>query len=189
MEVTRCLCRRSANPRWRTRSVGLPVTRRLAQRPRPPPSPAPPPTPAPAPNPMLSFSASPASLTISAGTAGSLTVTAKPQSGSFNNSITLSCSGMPSTMSCSFSPASITPGSGMATSRLTISSKAATGTTPLPPRNPTRLYGSLLLSFGLVGFGFLGKGRVTRGTKDRSLCRHRSGYAGRFVRKRQERGK
>ena len=65
-----------------------------------------------------------------------LTVTAKPQSGSFNNSIALSCSGMPSTMSCSFSPASITPGSGMATSTLTISAKAATGTTALPHEEP-----------------------------------------------------
>ncbi|MGB0013599.1 MAG: endo-1,3-alpha-glucanase family glycosylhydrolase [Candidatus Sulfotelmatobacter sp.] len=137
---------------------------------QPTPPPAPSPTPAPTPNPTLSFSASPASLTISAGTTGSLTVTAKPQSGSFNNSIALSCSGMPSTMSCSFSPASITPGSGMATSVVTISSKAATGTNPLPPRNPTRLYGSLLLSFGIVGFGFLEKGAGKRGTQGIALC-------------------
>jgi ribosomal protein L24E len=137
-----------------------------AAQPTPPPSPAPPPTP----NPTLSFSASPASLTISAGAAGSLTVSAKPQSGSFNNSIALSCTGMPSTMSCSFSPASITPGSGVATSVVTISAKAATGTNPLPPRAPTRLYGSLLLSFGIVGFGFLGKGAGKRGAQGIALC-------------------
>jgi hypothetical protein len=141
-----------------------------APPPTPTPSPTPPPTPTPTPNPTLSFNASPSSLTISAGTAGRLTVTAKPQSGSFNNSIALSCTGMPSTMSCSFSPASITPGSGMATSALTISSKAATSTTALPPRNPTRLYGSLLLSFGLVGFGFLGKGPGKRGAQGVALC-------------------
>ncbi|MGB7602236.1 MAG: endo-1,3-alpha-glucanase family glycosylhydrolase [Candidatus Sulfotelmatobacter sp.] len=138
----------------------------VAAQPTSPPSPAPPPTP----NPTLSFSASPASLTISAGTTGSLTVTAKAHSGSFNNSIALSCSGMPSTMSCSFSPASITPGSGVATSVVTISAKAAPGTNPLPPRNPTQLYGSLLLSFGIVGFGFLGKGAGKRGTQGIALC-------------------
>jgi hypothetical protein len=129
-----------------------------------------PPAPTPTPTPTVSFSASPASLTISAGAAGSLTVTAKPQSGSFNNSIALSCSGIPTTISCSFSPASITPGSGMATSVVTISSKATTGTNPLPPRNPTRAYGSLLLSFGVVGFGFLGKGPGKRGAQGVALC-------------------
>jgi hypothetical protein len=143
-----------------------------AAQPAPPPSPAPPPTPTPtpAPNPTLSFSASPASLTIPAGAAGSLTVSAKPQSGSFDTSIALSCSGIPATMSCSFSPASITPGSGLATSVVTISSKVATATNPLPPRTPTRLYGSVLLSFGIVSFGFLGNGRGKRGAQGVAIC-------------------
>src|ERR1700693_5031242 len=49
----------------------------------------------PPPSPTLSFSAAPASLRIQAGMSGTLTVTAKPQSGSFNRSISLSCTGIP----------------------------------------------------------------------------------------------
>jgi hypothetical protein len=140
----------------------------VATQPTSPPAPSP--TPTPTPNPTLSFSASPASLTIAAGAAGSLTVSAKPQSGSFNNPIALSCSGMPSTVSCAFSPASITPGSSMATSMLTISAKPEAGAPLPPPKQPTRLYGSLLLSFGIVGFGFMGKDPGKRGTQGVALC-------------------
>src|ERR1700683_3558021 len=69
----------------------------------------------------VAFNASPSSITIPAGKSGSFTVTAKPQSGSFNNAISLSCSGLPSGLSCAFSPASITPGAGTGSSTLTIS--------------------------------------------------------------------
>ncbi len=66
--------------------------------------------PSPTPTPTLSFSASPATITIPAGLSGTFTVIAKPQSGSFNSAIALSCGSLPATLSCSFSPASITPG-------------------------------------------------------------------------------
>jgi|HubBroStandDraft_3_1064219.scaffolds.fasta_scaffold03323_3 hypothetical protein len=63
---------------------------------------------------------------------GTLTVTAKPQSGSFNRSISQSGSGIPNTLSGAFYPATMTPGSGTATSSLTVSATAAAAAN-LPP--------------------------------------------------------
>ena len=120
--------------------------------------------------PTLSFTASPGSLTIPAGMSGNLTVSAKPQSGSFNSPISLSCSGIPNTLSCSFYPASITPGAGTATSTLTISSTTVTGMNLPERRKSVPIYASWLLPFGLVGFAFLGKGRRQRGIQALALC-------------------
>jgi hypothetical protein len=118
----------------------------------------------------VSFSASPASLTIQAGMSGTLTVTAKPQSGSFNSSISLSCSGIPNTLSCSFYPATITPGSGTPTSTLTVSATtAAAANLPPLPKSPA-LYFSWLLPFGLLGPGFSRQGPRKRGVQALALC-------------------
>lgn len=117
--------------------------------------------------PTLSFSASPATVTIPAGMSGSFTVTAKPQSGAFDSPISLSCSGIPSSLSCSFYPAAITPGSGAATSTLTISANAVAGMN-LPKFVP--IYASWLLPFGLVGLVFFGKGPRKRGVQALALC-------------------
>jgi hypothetical protein len=135
-----------------------------------PPTPPASPTPTPAPTPTLSFSASPASLTIPAGTSGNLTVSAKLQSGSFNGPISLTCSGLSNSLSCSFYPATINPGSGTATSTLTISARTAAGANQPPHRKPLPLYGSWLLPLGLVGFAFLGKGPGKRGAQLVALC-------------------
>jgi len=97
----------------------------------------------------VAFAASPSAITIPAGQAGHFTVTAKPQSGAFNNPIALSCTGLASNLSCSFAPATITPGSSGATSTLTISAAAVTGMN-LPERhNPLPIYAGLLLPFGI----------------------------------------
>jgi hypothetical protein len=110
----------------------------------------------------LSFSASPSTIIIPAGKSGSLTVTAKPQSGSFNNAISLSCSGLPNGFSCAFAPATITPGSGVGTSTLTISSVAVAGLN-LPQRSKSNpIYAGWLLSFGIAGFAFIGNIRRRR---------------------------
>jgi hypothetical protein len=69
----------------------------------------------------LSFKASPSTQTIQAGQSGSFTVTAVAQSGAFSSPISLSCSNLPSILTCSFSPAVIIPNSGSASSSLTIS--------------------------------------------------------------------
>jgi hypothetical protein len=104
----------------------------------------------------VAFSASPSAVTIPAGKSGNLTVTAKPQPGSFNSAISLSCSGLPSGFRCVFSPATITPGTRTGTSTLTISTVAVAGM-DLPQRSePSPLYAGWLLSFGIAGFAFIG---------------------------------
>jgi hypothetical protein len=106
--------------------------------------------------PTVTFGASPSAITIAAGKSGHFTVTATPQSGAFNSKISLSCAGIPSNLSCAFLPASITPGSGVATSTLTISAAAVTGMY-LPKRdNSIPIYAGWLLPFGIAGFAFIG---------------------------------
>jgi hypothetical protein len=107
----------------------------------------------------VTFTASPDTVTIPSGQSGTFNVTAKPQSGSFNGAITLSCSGVPSTLKCSFSPASITPGSGTGASTLTISAAAVTGMNHPERRKSVPIYAGLLLPFGLVGLAFSGNAR------------------------------
>jgi hypothetical protein len=62
-------------------------------------------------------------------------VTVKPVNG-FNSAVTLECSGLPSGVTCSFNPATVTPtSSGAATSTLTIAASTAASNTA-PGRNP-----------------------------------------------------
>jgi hypothetical protein len=110
----------------------------------------------------ISLSASPASVTIPAGKSGSFTVSATPQSGSFNSPVSLSCSGIPSNLNCSFSPATITPGSSTATSILTISSASVTGMKSPQKRDPISIYAAWLLPLGITGFAFIGSGKRKR---------------------------
>ena len=105
--------------------------------------------------PTLSFAAAPSSVNIAAGKSGSFTITATPQSGSFNSSIALSCAGLPSTLSCSFAPASIVPGASTAASTLTISAASVTGLN-LHHRQWNALYASAVLPFGIAGLALMG---------------------------------
>jgi hypothetical protein len=105
--------------------------------------------------PTLSFAAAPSSVNIPAGKSGSFTITATPQSGSFNSSIALSCAGLPSTLSCSFAPASIVPGASSAASTLTISAATVAGLN-LHQRQWNALYASAVLPFGIAGLALIG---------------------------------
>ncbi len=98
----------------------------------------------------VTFDASPAALTLASGQSATLTVTATPQSGAFNSAITLSCSGLPSSLSCAFSPVTITPGASSAVSTLTISAAPAVGMQSQRSGNP--LLATFLLPFGIAGF-------------------------------------
>jgi hypothetical protein len=118
----------------------------------------------------VALSATPASLTIPAGLSGTLTVTAKPQSSSFNNPITLSCSGVPSTLNCAFSPAVITPGTNGATSTLTISSVSVTAANLPQGGKHFPISAGLLMPLGLLSFSFFGKGTRKRGVQALALC-------------------
>jgi Bacterial Ig-like domain (group 3) len=75
--------------------------------------------------PNFSLSLSPASVSIAGGGSGGTTITATPAFG-FASAITFACSGLPADATCSFSPATVTPGgSATATTKLTIATNVA----------------------------------------------------------------
>jgi len=76
-----------------------------------------------------SLSASPSSVTVQQGNAGSSTITSTV-TGGFNSAVTLSASGQPSGVTVSFNPASIT-GTGSSTMNITVASTVAAGTYPI----------------------------------------------------------
>jgi len=79
-------------------------------------------------------SASPASVTVKQGGTANDTVSVSQLGGSFPNAVSLSCSGLPVGASCTFSPASVTPGTGTANSALSlVTSNGAHGTKKTPP--------------------------------------------------------
>ena len=95
---------------------------------------------------------SPASASAEAGQAASYNVTVAPQSGSFPGPIALGCSSLPALSTCSFSPASVTPGTNAATSTLTLATTATSALRPshfqgwkAPPPATEVLVGLLLL--------------------------------------------
>lgn len=103
----------------------------------------------------LTFGTNPSALTISSGGSGNVTVTAAPNSGSFNSAIALTCSGLPQNLACSFSPASITPGGNAVSSVLTVAAAKATATGHRERNN--FLTATWLVSFGLFGLTLIGK--------------------------------
>jgi hypothetical protein len=105
---------------------------------------------------------SPSSASVNAGQAASYNVTVAPQLGAFPSAITLGCSSLPALSMCSFSPASITPGTNAATSMLTLSTTASSALAPprfgvrmtLPPATEAMLVGLLLLLIALCPSSF-----------------------------------
>jgi hypothetical protein len=84
---------------------------------------------APPPPPNFTISASPASLTLRRGASGSYTVTIGSQNG-FAGTVNLTVSGVPSRVTATFSPASVT-GSGTATLNISTANNSQKGTTTL----------------------------------------------------------
>ncbi len=83
------------------------------------------------PTPNFTIAASPSSVSIAKGAAGSSTISTTV-SGGFNSAIALSASGQPAGVTVSFSPSSIAaPGSGSSTMNITVASTAATGTSTI----------------------------------------------------------
>lgn len=101
----------------------------------------------------FTLAASPSSVTINLGGSGSLTVDVAPQSGSFDNAVGLSCSGLPADLRCSFAPASVTPGSKAASSVLTLVSSAASNAHD----RRSFEFAMWFSGFGLFGFTLIGK--------------------------------
>jgi hypothetical protein len=75
---------------------------------------------------------------ISPGQEANYTLTVGSQFGTFSEPVSLACSGLPSLASCSFSPPSVTPGSGSITSTLSIATTAPSSVLPrFSPRGPS----------------------------------------------------
>jgi hypothetical protein len=85
------------------------------------------------------------SLTVKSGASGTVTLTVTPEYG-FNSAVSFACSGLPFGATCSFSPTTVTPSGGPATTVLTIStsSQSAASTSNSRPFLPLTA-----LSFGL----------------------------------------
>jgi hypothetical protein len=107
-------------------------------------------------DPTVSLGTNPSSVTIQSGGSGNLTVTATPASGAFNNAIALTCSGLPKGLTCSFSPASVTPGSVAVDSVLTVAAASSFTAEDHRDRSHT-LFATWLVSFGLFGLTLVGK--------------------------------
>ena len=74
----------------------------------------------------FSVSANPTAATVKHGQSVNFSIGLNPVGGAFNAAVTLSCSGLPNSTTCSFSPSSATPGSGGANSVLTLSTSGRT---------------------------------------------------------------
>jgi len=86
--------------------------------------------------------ATPAGVTVTAGQSATYAVEVTPRFGTFDPAVSLSCEGLPKGCTASFSPASVTPGAGPASSTLTLKTTARTGaaaggtaaaSSPIPP--------------------------------------------------------
>jgi hypothetical protein len=108
----------------------------------------------------FTVSASPTSLSITAGASGTTTVSVTP-AGGFAQAVSFACSDVPSEATCTFAPATVTPGASAVTTTLTI-----TTTAPQPAVEKSRIYGSgmtgLLALGSLLLFATTGIGRADR---------------------------
>jgi len=75
----------------------------------------------------FTMGASPTSATVTAGQSATYNILVTPQFGSVDSPVTFNCTGLPSKCTASFSPASVTPGSNVATTTLTLATKSAQG--------------------------------------------------------------
>jgi hypothetical protein len=105
----------------------------------------------------LTIGATPSAMTMDSAGSGQITVTAAPQSNASTIAIALTCAGLPNTLTCSFAPASITPGTTAVSSILTISSVSTASMDHRASRGGPVL-ATWLLSSGLFGIVFVGGG-------------------------------
>jgi len=99
--------------------------------------------------PAFAAALSPTSGTVAPGQSAMTTVTLTPSNG-FSQSVALSCSGLPTGATCSFSSASVAVNGSAATSTLTIATAAATAmNSTSAPFNPLAPGGVLFASIGV----------------------------------------
>jgi hypothetical protein len=112
---------------------------------------------------------SPSSASVTGGQSATYTVTVAPDGGSFGESVSLACSGLPTGGSCSFSPSAVTLGASAETSTLTVSTSSAARTLIVPRWDGgARGVGVLaLLSLALSGLGLALVRRTPRNERRR----------------------
>jgi len=107
--------------------------------------------------PDFALTAAPTTASVSAGDFANITVTVTPENG-FNDMVTLSCSGVPATAKCVFSPTTLTPLANQpVTSTLQIQTQAASGkgnTLMKPPSAGSHVAYSIVLP-GILGLAGL----------------------------------
>jgi hypothetical protein len=115
--------------------------------------------------PSFQVSVNPTSLTIVAGQSGTATFTVTPQFG-FNSPVNLTCTGLPSEATCSFSPVSLTPNGAAVSSTLTIATTAPTASVEMPFGDPRAPLYAILFPGLVTILGFAaGRRRMLRGTQ------------------------
>jgi cyclophilin family peptidyl-prolyl cis-trans isomerase len=105
-------------------------------------------------SPDYAISASPAALTLKAGASGTSTLTVTPSSG-YTGKITLGCGALPTGVSCTFAPATLTFAAGATaaqTSTLTVTTQTSTAMNDLPAARSGRA-GPSGLGFGSGALG------------------------------------
>jgi len=109
--------------------------------------------------PDFGLTANPTSFSVSPGGFQPITVTVTPENG-FSNMVTLSCSGVPSTAKCTFSPTTLTPPSTSAiSSTLQIQTQGASGTSAKLGNSSSTVAFAIVLPgiLALAGLGALRK--------------------------------
>ncbi len=119
----------------------------------------------PPPSSDFALSASPASQTVKRGQSATYSISIAAQNGAFDSAVALACSGIAAGMSCSFSPANVIPGTGVASATLTLSTTTSVASATVPSsRFPA--------SFAIVcAFVFPVAGVFLRGNRRKSLHR------------------
>ncbi|HEY2001840.1 MAG TPA: Ig-like domain-containing protein [Acidobacteriaceae bacterium] len=111
--------------------------------------------------PDFSLTATPTTLNLDAGVAGTVAVTIAPAPG-FNNYVALSCAGLPLFTSCSFLPSNVDVTGKNGLSTMTLNTTAPSGKTALLRRDSGFVYCFLLPgALGLLGLAF-GRNRGLR---------------------------
>jgi len=109
----------------------------------------------------FSVSATPAAVNISSTQSGQVTVSILPAN-NFSSAVSFACSGLPAGASCSFSPQTVTPSGGVASTTVTVSTTAAAGA--------VRSKLMLLLPVAMLGLCWLGGTRRRRLTSVAVIC-------------------
>ncbi len=101
------------------------------------------------PPPDFTIASSPTAVIVTAGQSGIASISITPQN-SFNSVVSFACTGLPAAASCNFSPATVTPSTGSASTTLTI---ATSETSAVLHLNQRPLVPIAVLACALLGFG------------------------------------